>query len=204
MTEIALGMDVGKPYRMVATNFVELNKCYQMSTVDGTKSYAFPTSYKEIVTMRILNGTSSYKLRLILPHVFDKYYPYPEGDSKDRSSIYVPRGNSFELYPIPDGAYYVQCHLNILPTNVTSTSTLIDFQPEKDELIVAGMTYRGFRHLQMYEDASYWQKTYIQLFLSAVERNEQMQDYEPLGQGFDSEQVISCDYWKKPLIMVTP
>jgi len=195
---------IGSRFKIVRTNFVELNKLYEMSTVDGTKNYSFPTGYNEIITIRAVDGTSSRKLTLVLPHVFDKAVPYPEGESEDRPSFYIPRGNSFDLFPIPDAVYTVQCHVNILPTIVTTTADLISFEPNKDEVVVAGMTYRGFRYIQMYEDAAYWKKEYQDLFATAVEMNENMPDWEPMGRGFDTDGVISGNYWEKPFILLNP
>jgi len=206
MLEITGGMVIreGNRTKIVKTNFVDLNKHYQMSTVDGTKNYSFPSNYNEIITIRAIDGTSSHKLRLTLPHVFDKAVPYPEGESEDRPSFYIPRGNSFDLFPIPDDVYVVQCHVNILPTTITATTDTIDFEPNKDDLIVAGMTYRGFRHIQMYEDSAYWKLEYRDMFIGAVEMNEDMPDWEPQGQGFDTDKVISGNYWSKPFILINP
>jgi len=187
-----------------ATNFVELERLYQSATVDGTKNYSFPVNYKEILTVRCIDGTNSFKLRVMLSHIFDKYFPYPEGDSEDRPNIYVPRGNSFDLYPIPDGIYTVQCRVNLLPTIVTTTADLISFEPSKEDMLVSGMTYRGFRYLQMYEDAAYWKGEYRDLLRQAVLNNEACPDWEPVGHGFDTEQVITGDYWKKPFYFINP
>ncbi len=208
MSEITTGMVIRMPsgsgVRLLKTNFVELNKLYQTVTISGTKNYSFPVKYNEIITIRVIDGTSSHKLTLVLPHEFDKKIPYPEGESQGRPQFYIPRGNSFDLFPIPDAVYTLQCHVNILPTTILTITDLIDFEPTKDELIVAGMTYRGFRFIQMYEDATAWKTEYRDMFLSAVEMNEAMPDWEPMGRGFDTNKVISGDYWKKPFIMFNP
>lgn len=183
-------------------DFPELLKKYSSATVDGTKNYSFPTNYKTIFDLTVIDGYSSVKLALVLPEHFDKRIPYPEQYTERLPRWYVPYGDSFDLYPIPDDAYTLYCRCVLWPTIITATSDLVSFTPDKDDILVAGMTKEGFAYLQMYEDAAYWTKEYATLLQEAIALDRKLPDWYPVAQGFDSgySTTFIGEYWNDPFI----
>lgn len=183
-------------------DFKEMKKLYTRSTVSGTKGYTLPENWKKIVSLRVIDGSSSQKLVRLTERKVDKYRPYPAGDETDRPVWYYPYNNYVDLIPIPDGAYELQLRVIVYPTVITSTTDTIDYEPDKDELIVAGMTYRAFRHFQMYEDASFWKSEFKDMLKDAIDTDEDPIDWEPYAEGFsavNTEYNIG-EYWNKPFV----
>jgi hypothetical protein len=180
-------------------DFRELKKTYTASTVDGTKTYGFPTNYKTIYDIRLIDGSSSLKLEHSQGQIFDQMVAYPENQSEGRPSWYIPYGNSFDLYPIPGAAYVMYCRCTIWPTQVTAVTDLVTFNSDKDDLLVFGMTSELFSHIQMHEDAAVWEAKFKQALKDAIDLDGKYPDWNPVGMGFDftSERYVG-DPWKDP------
>jgi len=183
-------------------DFVEMKKRYSTSTVASQKTYAFPSNYNAIVDMVLQNGTDSRKLRIVMPDAFEKYVPYPESGTTGVPSVCIPFGDNFDLYPIPDGAYTVRCRATLTPAVITDSATAIDYTPDKDDLVVAGMTYRAFMMLQMFEDAGVWKAEFKALLKDAVLNDEDTHlDWSPKGEGFNAlgDALPFGDTWNMPM-----
>ena len=187
-------------------DFREMYKKYSSATVDGQKSYAFPTNWKIIIDMTVIDGFSSKKLELVLPQYFDKVIPYPEQFTERCPTWYAPYGNNFDLYSIPDTAYTMYCRSVQWPTIITSIATLIDYEPNKDDIIVAGMTAEGFRHLQAFEDAAFYDKEFKERLAEAIDLEERLPDWDPVGRGFNSSygKIPVGEYYNDPFIWRNP
>ena len=186
-------------------SFQEMWKLYNSSVVANSKTYAFPSTWKEIIEFRVIDGTNSRKLTQMPPQTFYRLVPYPEGESSGTPNCYVPFGATFDLYPIPDQAYIVYIRLVAAPTVIVTTTDLIDYNNDKDDLIVDGMTMRGFRFLQMHEDAAFYQKEYMRLMKEAVMADAYPPDWSPVGMGFSSTSKVSLgNYWNKIDVFRSP
>ena len=195
-----------------AHNFKEL---YYLSTsvagtsitVASTDSYTLPTDWSEILSIRIINGTGSVKLVFIPNRTWDKYAPYPAGDANGIPLYYTVLSNTtFNIYPRPDDAYVMPIRYIKSPALISSTATLIDYTPDKDDIIVAGMTRDAFNFLQLYEDAVAWGNIYKEELKAAIEGDEHPIDYEAVGRGFDSatDGIVRTDYYNNPLVFKNP
>lgn len=167
-------------------DFRELYKQYTANTADGTKLYAMPSNWKVMLDLRVIDGFSSRKLKHIRYRQYDAAYPYPEDDTEDLPEFYIPFGNDFELYPIPDAVYAMYIKTIQWPTVITATTNLIDYEPNKDDLVLAYMLAEGFGFLQMLTDAAKWETTAKDRLKSAIELERRMPDWAPQGVGFDS------------------
>ena len=137
-------------------DFREMHKTYSASTVASQKSYSFPDNYKVIKDLRVIDWLSSRRLHMMHQRTFDEYHPYPEINTTNRPEVYTPFGNAFDLYPIPNAVYTMYIRTIQWPTVISSTSSAIDYFPDKDDIIVSCMTSDGFKHLQMFEDGVLW------------------------------------------------
>lgn len=190
-------------YRMSRIHdFREMFKRYTASTAASQKTYSFPTDFKVIISMAVIDGSSSTKLTMVLPSRFDKVIPYPENWTIRRPRWYVPFGTDFDLYPIPDATYTLNCRTVQWPTVITLTSNLVSYAPDKDDIIYSGMMSEAFNHLQMYEDAGIWDKKFTSKLGEAISIDKNMPDYVPVGRGYDSGSELTYigEYWNDPFI----
>jgi len=188
-------------------DFKELQKTYSASTIASQKTYGFPSNYKIIVDLKVIDGYESTKLILVLPPNFDKVIPYPEDDTEDKPVWYVPFGLNFELYPIPDTAYTLNTRAVIKPTTITATTDTLDYTDDKDDIIFAGMMTEGFYHLQMYEDALFWEKEFLTRLAEAISVEEHIPDYVPIGKGYSSKiegGIYIGEYWNQTDVFSNP
>jgi len=187
-------------------DFREMHKQYTDATVADAKLYTLPTNWKIIQNIRLINGTQSITLKKYQARRFDKSFPYPEGDSTDQPVWYIPWGNEFEIYPIPDAAYTINMKTIQWPTVIADTSTLIDFEPNKDDVVLAFMIAEGFRFLQTYTDATEWENTAKLKLRESIRLELNDPDWEPIPRGFNSGQHNSPlgDYYNNPWVYTNP
>jgi hypothetical protein len=165
-------------------NFRELKKSYTASTSNGTKTYAFPALYKTIHDLCLRDGTASVKLEHVQEQQFDQAQPYPESGTSRKPLCYIPRGNSFDLWPIPDGSYVMQLRCVIWPTIITATTDSVIFDSDKDDLLVYGMTEELFSLLQMHEDAAVYGAKFKVALKEAILQDGSWPDWNTVGRGF--------------------
>lgn len=185
-------------------DFREHRKTYSTSTVDGQRTYALPTNYKTIYDLRVIDGSSSYKLEHSHGQYHDEKAPYPEGDSEGVPLFYMPYGNEMELYPIPDAIYLMYMRCTIWPATITAISDFVTYDSDKDDLLVAGMTEELFRLLQMHEDAGVWKMKFDEELRRAVDLDSKYPDWNPVGRGFSSSsqsRYIGGTPWNDPFVM---
>lgn len=190
-------------------DFKEMYKRNTASTVDGQKTYTMPTNYKQIILITVRDGNNSIKLRQMSPREFNKRIPYPENETEGRPTVYIPFGNEFDLFEIPDAVYTMYMRTIQWPTTITSASSLIDYTPNKDDVIVAGMTAEAFDHIQQFgANTKYttnfgtkWEQTFQSRLIRAILEDERRADYDPIAKGFDSSAYSYIgEYWNDPLI----
>ena len=185
-------------------DFREMKKLYDGATIDGSKIYTFPTDWKVIIDIRLINDSQSIKLRRKLSSTQDKWFPYPEGDSEDQPSFYAPWGNDFEVYPIPDAAYTMRMRTVQWPTTITVGTDIIDYEPNKDDVILAFMVSGLFAYLQMYTDSTEWGSKAKVALLEAMKLERRQPDWNPKGIGFMSAERLYGDYYNNPFVYYNP
>jgi len=169
-------------------------------TVASTQAYTFPTGWKSIYDIILINGTNSRKLAMKLRPKYVRETPYPAGDSTGTPVFYSPYDNTFDVNPIPDAAYVMPIHYSIWPTTITATTDTVIYTPDKDDIVVAGMTYKLFMYLQQYTDALAWKAEFTALLNDAVSDDESLPDWSPVAEAFNAGggNVITGDYWNNP------
>lgn len=184
--------------------FIEMKKTFTTTTIANTKNYSLPTTpttvYNSIVDMILIDGTNSRKLKVVMPDQFEKYIPYPETESTGTPAIYVPYGDNIDLFPIPDAIYTLKCRAVMSPAIMTNAALSIEYAPDKDDLIVSGMTYRALMYLQMFEDAAVWKAEYTALLKACIADDESKHlDWSPKGEGFNATgyKYPVGDYWNR-------
>jgi|WetSurMetagenome_2_1015567.scaffolds.fasta_scaffold596150_1 hypothetical protein len=181
-------------------NFRECKKTYSAATIDGTKSYTFPPTYKTIHDIRLIDGSSSLKLVHLQSQYFDDVVAYPENHTEGRPGWYIPYGDNFDLYPIPDAVYTMYTRCTIWPIVITASTDLVTYKPDKDDLLVYGMTEELFQLLQLHEDAAVYNGKFRVALREAIDLDSNYPDWSPVGQGFEhSRDRYIGDPWKDPM-----
>lgn len=171
--------------------FKEMVTADTFATVDGTKSYAHPTSTKEILSLVVRDGTASRKLIAVPYREFDRVVPYPEARVEGKPQWYVNYAGYLELYPIPDDAYTVDRRYSFFPTAFSEDASESDLT-NKDQLIIAIATRMSFVALRELEDASAWARgEEARLWADALQRDKADTDLAPALQPYRSGGEVS-------------
>lgn len=183
-------------------DFRECRQIYTASTVASTRNYAFPTNYKTIYDLRLIDGMSSRKLEHFQGQSFDRVAPYPESMSEGKPIGYIPYGNNFDLFPIPDAAYVMTIKCTIWPTIITATTDVVTYDSDKDDCLVYGITGELFSLLQMHEDAAVWKNEFRTALREAMNHDNYYPDWNPVAQGTGTATtvVVTGDPWNDPLV----
>lgn len=119
----------------------------------NTKSYAlsaltYPAAH--IHRVRIIDTASAgncFDLEFTPLDIYDRNYPYPEGNSAGQPVRYTRRADSLEVNPIPSSSYNAQplyIDYSKWPADLTVATDEPDIA-DADELLIAGGVYRGYR-----------------------------------------------------------
>ena len=174
------------------------------STVNAQQTYAFPAGIRKIYTLRLLDGLNSRKLDCTMPWEMDRRVPMPAALTTLRSWFYVPYKNTgtFELFPIPDGAYTLELRYSYYPVDFLSSSAVSQYTG-LDDAIINYATMFGFRWLQESDDADKWQKYGDEVVaqVKLITTEEQYSDWVALGEGFSTQTIdYTGEYFNNPFI----
>lgn len=182
-------------------DFRECKRILTSSTVASTKNYELPTNYKTIYDLRLIDGSSSRKLEHAQGQHYDEMVPYPENNSEGRPVWYIPYGDCFDLYPIPDAAYAMYIKCTLWPTTITATTDTVTYDSDKDDILVYGMSEEYFQMLQMHEDAAVYENRFQRALRDAIDLDGKYPDWNPVGRGFGfGQQRYIGDPWLDPFI----
>src|SRR3990167_443986 len=175
-------------------------------TVANTKTYTFPSGWKSIYDVILLDGTNYRKLRMKLWPKYVRETPYPAGDSTGTPVYYSPYTNSFDVNPVPDAVYTMPIHYAIWPTTITVITASCIYETDKDDVLVSGMTYKGFMYLQQYTDAAAWKMEFKSLLDDAIADDRELPDWSPVAEAFNASggDIILGDYWLSPWCRSVP
>lgn len=165
-----------------------------------------PPSLKVVKSLRLIDGTDSRKLIAKPYQIWDSFLPNPGQYRIDRPSFYTRWGLVFELWPVPNAVYTIECrHTKWLDDMVLDTDTAGLL--EKDDLIIAGACNYVANAIGRMEDAVRHWRVYSNLLQAAidVERTEpdlvqipELNRTSRLGSG------TSNQYWLDPMSKRAP
>lgn len=175
------------------------------STVASQAAYSFPSNFRNIYSIRLIDGTNSRKLSCVMPWQMDNLIPNAAAETTQRSWFYVPYkdAGTFELYPIPDGVYTLKLRYSYWPSDFTSSSATSQFT-NCDDALICYTTMFAFRWLQELKDAAYWEKAGDEIVDQAKKLSDeinQFPDWAPVADGFSvSPSAQAGDYYNNPFI----
>lgn len=158
------------------------------------------TNPRAIISIRVLDGTSSDKLTYVPVRRWDRFVPSPDSLATARPSHYTVYSRQIEWWRVPNKAYTFELRMGIWPVDLTTTSQVSDLL-EKDDAIVAAATYYGFRSNGFTKDAASWLADFASLMDEAKDEEFDRPDHdgkpaEPLGP--------PADYWADPFVGSAP
>ena len=187
--------------------FEEMRQIVTGSTQADYKRYSFPSSMKDIHSLKLIDGTMSRKLICVSSRHFDKNIPRPETYAKGRSTWYVDYGTLFELYKIPDKAYDLELRASFYPTHLSGDADTIkigllnvSFSRIADKLSCYAATAEGLDSLKEHDDAKTWWNKFYAAYKVALQTDHSAEDWEPIAREFTSTRVATGEYWNNPLI----
>lgn len=174
-----------------------------ITVTTATYKYAEPTTDSGSNAITIRNyismieyksgETVGYPVKKLLARQKDCIFPLTNNSNETgRPMYYSVFAGYIELFPYPDGTYYLNLRVGVWPTKFTS-STLANVHPlgeEWDEVIVAFAVAELFKKLQQPDDANVWEGTFQNLLESTVEAIREDPDFE-----LDTDMT---DYWGHP------
>lgn len=183
-----------------------LKKEKTAETVDGTKTYTFPTNMKSLYDLRINETSDKAKMRPLNAMTQDAHLPWPESDAEGAPVNYIPWGKYFELSPIPDAAYTMMIRYLIWPAEMATgaESDLLYM----DEVIIKCADWLTVLSLNIEADIRRFRSEYEKLLTSAVRSDRQRHKYDtkiriqPFVAGHT--QLPAPGYWNKPAFLENP
>jgi hypothetical protein len=175
------------------------------STVADQDYIAQPGFLRDLISFRLMDGTSSRKLTWIPRRVYDDWCPSPSSVTTARSTHFTAWAGVFYLWRIPDAAYATKMIHTNWPTPFTAASTSASDIDELDELIVILATVKAFRSLKD-----------IEAKIIITYKNDAkaiMRDAKAYDKGLHVDEEVKAyytanasggDYWTNPFIQASP
>lgn len=183
-----------------AHTFRELRKLTELATVADSKYITLTANPKNIMSLRLIDGTLSRKLRYIPTRKWDKFVPRPESLTTARPDFYTVWSQDgtvkFELYRIPDAVYTVEMRWEAYPTAMTTDSQTSDYE-NLDECIVSFATSKAFRSLGNDTKAGEWLGKGRSLLATAIRDDKTLYSDSDVG---PLSMTSLGDYWIDPFI----
>lgn len=181
---------LNRAQRQVARRYDLIFEQSTATTLDGIKTYAFPSNVRSVFTVRLEDGVNSRKLTVVMPWEFDSRIPKPDVWTESKPWYYIPykASNQFELYPIPDSGYTLRMRHSSWPTDLAADASTTDyssFNIDLDDVLIFLATSYGFKYLQEIVDARSWRSDGWDRMKEVwiAERNS-FPDWAPSGSGF--------------------
>lgn len=177
------------------------------ATTDGKKTYHWVDDWnltrpKDIISIRLIDGSLSRKLIWISTRNLDKLMPYPENNTETRPTHYTQRGNNFELIDIPDDEYDLYITYSQWPALMTATSDETPFADLDDVIIGLGSK---IAQAILTDETRSWEGLALEMLSGAYKEEISKPDQVNIAQGFDPYgSLIANEWWKNPLARRDP
>jgi len=158
------------------------------------------TRFRDIYSIRLLDGSNSRKLEYVPLRLWDRRIPRPESYTTGRPSFYTFFSDKVRLWKVPDSAYSYEIRYIKYPTAFTAASSSTSDLEGKDDIIIALATSWAFRTLGEQDDADRWGRIGGFALKQAIEAEEGVTDFT-VKATYDS---TIGEYWKDPWVRSMP
>lgn len=172
------------------------------STVSGNRYVDISAANPhEVLSVVLVDGTSSKKLTRRVYRQLDKIQPYPEAQATGKPDAYEVFAKKIELFRIPDAGYPLRIRLSVWPTAfVDASPSAVSDLDMKDDMLIALTNSWLFLTLGKSEDAQKWWNIYRQMLSSAVSEESRLPDMDfVLGAG-SARGLESDTPWANPFV----
>jgi len=191
--------------------FEEMKQKVTDSTTDTVENKSFPTSMKDLISIKLISNSNSRKLIYVPERLFDKVIPNPDSVSTDIPTHYVDYGPSYDLFPIPNDTYVLKIRCSIYPTHLASASDTIvigddetPFSRIADKLVCYAATAEGLSSLRESKESTIWWGKFTGAFKVALKTDHSAVDWTPIARPYNARTTVVGDYWLNPLIKSSP
>jgi len=144
---------------------------------------------KSIQSIRIIDGTSSYKIRYKPPRWMDTYYPNISAFSSGKPEFYTIKNKSIQFNCMPDDDYTLYIDRIKWPSKMSSGTSVSDFGEHfVDHVILEYAIGLGFNSMgEAYKkDADYHLRRGDEFLSEMIAADNYVPDYEVYQEGFRS------------------
>lgn len=169
--------------------------------VDAT-SVSLESDVRRLVEVRVLDGTSSYKLRIRPMDWVVKMFPDLSVRSSGKPRHGYLQGTTLHFVPKSDDTYTVKySYYKLHPDLINDTTSILILQA--DEAIIAYATHWVFKSLQLHNDASQWLGLFA-IELANAKRADRSPAIEFVADQRGRNVSASGDYWFDPFVRSVP
>jgi len=174
-------------------------------TVAHQKNYAIPSRWplvrlKDILSIKLMDTSNSRKLTYKSPTELDELIPYPQDLGEQRCNWYTQRGNTIELFPIPDAVYTLYIYHTQWPVELSADTDTMSFADDMDDVIVAIAADMANAILDGVSGID-WSGRAKALLGSSIQEELNRPDRVFQAKPFDAGTVTyTGEYWKQPFV----
>ena len=170
-------------------------------TVDAT-SVSIESDVRRLVEVRVLDGLSSYKLRVRSMDWVVKMFPDLSIHSSRKPRYGYLQVTTLHFVPKYDSTYTVKYSYYKLHPDLTNDTTNILIL-QADEAVIAYATHWVFKSLQLHEDANQWLGLFA-VELANAKRADRSSAVEFVADQRGRNVYTSGDYWFDPFVRSVP
>jgi len=167
-------------------------------------SVTLASDLTRLLEVRLIDGTSSYRLKLRQKTWLVQRHPNISAASQAKPVYGYMMGRVLYVIPIPASAYTIRYTYARSHPALTSDSSLVLIR-HASAAIAAYATWWTFKSIEKFEEAKQWKETYEELVAKAVKNDEDNPAVEMLAdiRGQNDDGSIN-PYWLDPFVRSMP
>ena len=182
-----------------AYDFREMNRNTWFDTEADVKEYELHERCKDILSVVLVDGTTSRKLKYIPPRALDESVPYPEAWATGRPTHYSRYWHQIELWKIPSAVFRVNVRQSLYPGECMSDGDECIYV-RKDDMVSAFITAEAYDALMEKDEYRSWTAKGMRMLKEYKAEEENQPDYVPVARAFDAEPTYTGRTWSNPFI----
>lgn len=174
-------------------------------TAISVKDYIIPTRWalvrlKDILSIKLMDESNSRKLTYISPTEIDERIPYPQDLGEQRCSVYTQRGNTVELFPIPDEVYTLYVYHTQWPVELVNDTDCMSYADDLEDVVVSLAADITNSILEGVSGTD-WNSKAKAMLVGAVAEDLNRPDRVFQARPFDPGVTIyTGEYWRQPFV----
>jgi len=173
------------------------------TTADLVKN-SLPTGTRNLISIRLLDGTSSRKVIYVPSGLFDKNFPSPAEYATSRPTHYTLYGDVIYWWRVPNDAYSVELKRELWPTALTAASATVSDLENLDEAICGLATAKALKSIGAdVKKVSIFMKDANFIIKEAIRRDKTLYADQDIRADYNFGRG-SSDYWLDPFVRRSP